>query len=340
MIRGIPLIGTTLATVGALLAGTALADMTRGTIAAVDSAKDMIRLEDGRWFELGTGLQSDKLSAGDRVRIDHDFYQKGYPVARQIAILSDGKQAMTGKARAGGRAEMAAAERMLSPNAVKGVVTSIDRIQQHITLSTGDIFKLGTAPSTEELNTGDLVVVEWWTRNNAGYKVAGRVHTVREASADGSTAGMDGVPYSKHTVQGTVASVDRAENMVRLENGTILKLGTGLHSSRLDPGDEIRARWSTWAQGFRRADELEVLSRVDTEAYDTKFVRAEVTDVDRDARTISLAGQGRFQLAKGATLFGLEPGKPAEVWYQNVDGEKIAVQAKTVSQVERDRREE
>lgn len=60
-----------------------------GVIAKINMAEQRIQFEDGQWFALSTGHQASEFDVGDRVKIEQEIFQNGFPVARDIEITEE-----------------------------------------------------------------------------------------------------------------------------------------------------------------------------------------------------------------------------------------------------------
>ena len=78
------------ATAAALLAtpSIATADSVTGTIASIDGALQVIRLDNGAEFKLGTFNTTGEFRTGDRVTVDWSNYMKGYMLADRVRVES------------------------------------------------------------------------------------------------------------------------------------------------------------------------------------------------------------------------------------------------------------
>ena len=248
--------GILIATV--LLGGVAVAqaDEFRGTITAIEPTVQRITVGRGNVFELGTGITADQFKVGDRVLIEWESYSEGFKLARKVVknppiLVSTGA---TGVA---------------PPDAndytyvYRGLITGIDHPRHMITLSTGDLFRLGTGLMPDQFRVGDYVKVSSY-RWMKGYKLAQRVEHLYRVGAPSPQPGkkttlidyLDG-----NDAVGKVTALDFANNLVTLQKEGTFKLGTGLYASELSLGDMVAVKWNVWGQGYRRVNELEVLNQ-------------------------------------------------------------------------------
>lgn len=58
-----------------------------GTIASIDGGLQVIRLDNGKEFKLGTHNTSDDFKNGDKVRIDWRGYMKSYMLANRVRVV-------------------------------------------------------------------------------------------------------------------------------------------------------------------------------------------------------------------------------------------------------------
>ena len=68
--------------------------------------------------------------------------------------------------------------------------------------------------------------------------------------------GLAGAAGAAET-QGTIIAIDNF-NKITLNDGKVFKLGTGLKSTSLKKGDNVKIGWFTYEQGFRYAVSLSV----------------------------------------------------------------------------------
>ena len=244
------------------VSGSAVADELRGFVTNIDDAQQNITVNHENVFKLGTGITTDQLKVGDRVLVDWQTYQGGYKLARKVEknppifISTDGVRSdIKGKAIA---KEVKTND---YSNVFRGVIVGVNKARQNITLSTGDVFKLGTGIFANELRIGDyaLVTSDRWAQ---GYRLAQRVELLYKVARP-----QPGKPFPAMTYRdgnlaaGKVTALDFANNLVTLNNSGTFKLGTGLYASELEVGDKVEIRWNTWGQGYRRVNEMEVLEQ-------------------------------------------------------------------------------
>lgn len=75
--------------------------------------------------------------------------------------------------------------------------------------------------------------------------------TVLTTAAFIATAGIAGAAE----ITGTVKAIDHF-NKITLDNGSIVKLGTGLSTRSLHKGDKVRITWYTHMKAFIYAEKL------------------------------------------------------------------------------------
>ncbi|MGE3935808.1 MAG: hypothetical protein AB7F67_21290 [Rhodospirillaceae bacterium] len=134
-----------------------------GTVAQVDLATNMITLASGDVFKLGTGLGASHYQVGEQVEVAWSGYEKGYMAAYDVQVTAPAVAAQPARDPFFSQA---------SP--VAGTIVDVDLGANMLTLSNGDIFKLGTGLGASHYQVGEQVRVRW-EMGNKGYKEAYRI---------------------------------------------------------------------------------------------------------------------------------------------------------------------
>jgi len=147
------------------IATTASAATATGTVTQVDLGANMITLSNGDVFKLVGGVGASHYQVGQQAEVTWFGYEKGYKAASDVRVTAPAAAAT----QSGGDPFFS----QVSP--VVGTITEIDLGANMITLSNGDIFKLGTGLGASHYQVGQQVRVRW-EMGNKGYKEAYRIN--------------------------------------------------------------------------------------------------------------------------------------------------------------------
>lgn len=173
-------------------AATASADTVQGTITDIDLATNRITLNNGDIFKLYTPLRASQYQVGQQVSVTWGGRVEGYKSANHIEVGAANPALSTAPAAGTAAPSAVPMQSATAPDASRpmsgplagqvspttGIITAIDPGTNRMTLSNGDVFKLGTGLGVSDYRVGQQVRVSW-APGQQGYKEAHRIEPVR-----------------------------------------------------------------------------------------------------------------------------------------------------------------
>lgn len=202
---------------------------------------------------------------------------------------------------------------------VSGTISKIDTAENRIELNNGGAYALPGEWGSTELNVGDKVKLQWWSRTQDGYRMARDVEILsREKAMDDSATPLMTAPGE---AIGYVKAKNNTDNQITLGNGYVIELDANPGASDLNVGDKVRVSWNGFGRnGIARVADIAVLeSSPQTSKTSTMTMKAPgetvgfVRQTDETKNQITLSNGYVFKLNSDPGAFDLDVGDKIHV---------------------------
>lgn len=148
-------------------------------------------------------------------------------------------------------------------------------------------------------------------------------------------------PAAADMARGTIASIDSNNNAIKLQNGSVYKLGTPLSVKNYSVGDSVVIDWNTYEQGYRLANEVSKLASGSTMRSEStppsrgaayaNVVTGTIKRIDPVEQRIDLADGSIYELATGMSAGDFKVGERVKItWYHHRYGFRLATKVEPV----------